>query len=370
MKVRFLAVLLVLLALMLALAGGASARTVPQGFYGVAYDGPFADQPFPSQRDQFDLMAASGVESVRLLFAWETMQPRRRMRPDFAAMDVKVYLATQRGIEILPQVLYPPYWARKYKRRTHSPPRRTLDYARFIRSAMRRYGPQRLVLAADPRASRPSDPPMAAVERAQPALLLGRAAQEQLRLATWLRQAACAAPTRSSSGRTRGRKPCSAGLTGIAWLELRRAYRHGKIRGHFNIGGAAGVPPVGEARGGGDPADAPGAPARPRRAPPDVRDRGRVPGLEGADQADQEPAAVHAQGNGQPALRSLRHARQAQAPVQASARVLVQLGDRATCAAAATSSSPACCAPATARRGRTSRRSTRSGPAPRPRRAA
>ncbi len=235
MKVRTLAALLTVLALMLALAGEASAaRKVPQGFFGVAYDGPFADQTVERQTEQFDLMAASGVESVRLLFAWETMQPRRKMKPDFRAMDVKVYLATQRGLEILPQVLYAPYWARKYKRRTHSPPKRTKDYSRFVRAAIRRYGPDGTFWNKFPNLPR------------------REIRQWQLWNEPSLRSY-WDAPKKSSYGWPQGygrllrgtRKVIKdedpgarvvfAGLTGIAWLEMRRAYKLGKVKGHFDV---------------------------------------------------------------------------------------------------------------------------------------
>ncbi len=234
MKMRLSAALLAALALSLALAGGASARTVPQGFFGVAYDGPFADAPPERQSEQFDLMAQSGVESVRLLFAWETMQPRRRMKPDFSRMDVKVALAAQRGIEILPQVLYAPYWARKYRRRTHSPPKRTKDYARFVRAAIRRYGPK------------------GSFWKQYPQLPVRPIRQWQLWNEPGLRSY-WDAPRKSSYGwphgygrllrgtnkvikkEDPGAKTIFAGLTGVAWLEMRRAYRHGRVRGHFNV---------------------------------------------------------------------------------------------------------------------------------------
>lgn len=234
MKVRLLAAVLVSLALTLALAGGASARTVPQGFFGVAYDGPFADQSVERQTEQFDLMAASGVESVRLLFAWETMQPRRRMKADFRAMDVKVRLATQRGIEILPQVLYVPYWARLYKRRTHSPPKRTKDYSRFVRAAIRRYGPDGTFWDQNPNLPRRE-------------IRQWQLWNEPMLRAYW------DVPRKSSYGWPQGygrllrgtykvikdedpgARVVFAGLTGAAWVEMRRAYKKGKVRGYFDV---------------------------------------------------------------------------------------------------------------------------------------
>jgi hypothetical protein len=85
--------LLALLALLLALPATADARRAPQGFYGVTWDSAYNRRPQAEQDAQWDLMARSGVESVRAVFSWAVAQPgperpvspiRPAMRPTFA----------------------------------------------------------------------------------------------------------------------------------------------------------------------------------------------------------------------------------------------------------------------------------------------
>lgn len=234
MRVIFRAALAASMALALVGAGEASARTVPQGFYGVTYDGAFADAPLTRQLPQFDLMTKSGVESIRLTFAWEVMQPVRGRKPNFSGTDVKVRLAALRGIEVLPTVLYPPYWARKYKRRTHSPPKRNRDYARFIRSLIRRYGPDGSFWNENPHL------PFRPIQQWQ-------IWNEPNIPEYWT------APRKSSYGWPHGygrllratnkvikeedpdARTVFAGLTAVAWRDMRDAYRRGKVRGHFDV---------------------------------------------------------------------------------------------------------------------------------------
>ena len=234
MSVTLRAALVASFALALVAAGDASARTVPQGFYGVTYDGAFADAPAATQAEQFDLMARSGVESMRLTFAWEVMQPVRGRKLNFARTDVKVRLAAERGLEVLPTILYVPYWARKYKRRTHSPPRRNRDYARFIRSLIRRYGPDGSFWNENPNL------PFYPIQQWQ-------LWNEPNIPEYW------DASRKSSYGWPHGygrllratnkvikaedpdAKTVFAGLTAIAWQDMRRAYKFGKVRGHFDV---------------------------------------------------------------------------------------------------------------------------------------
>lgn len=234
MRVLFRVIAALTLAAWLAVPAQAADRKVPQGFYGVAYDGAFADAPEARQAEQFDLMAASGVEAARLLFAWEVMQPVKGRRPDFRRMDVKVRLAAARGIEILPQVLYAPYWARQYKRRTHSPPKRTADYAAFIRSAIRRYGSRGTFWAENPKL--PRRPIRQWQLWNEPNL---RAYWDAPRKSSYAWPQGYGRLLRGTNKVIKqedpGARTVFAGLTGVAWLEMRRAYKLGKVRGHFNV---------------------------------------------------------------------------------------------------------------------------------------
>ena len=229
---------LLLLVLALALACGpdtASAkRTVPSGFFGVAFDGKSAEAPDAIQNDQLALMALSGVESVRLLFPWSVMQPEKGQKPDFERTDRTVAAAAAHGIEILPTTLYTPVWARRYKSKEFSPPARTSDYTDFIRASVRRYGPRGSFWREHP--SLPRRP------------IRGWQIWNEPNITQYW-----AAPKKSSYGwprgygrllrdsntvikrEDRGARTVFAGLTGIAWLDMRRAYKSGGVRNHFDV---------------------------------------------------------------------------------------------------------------------------------------
>src|SRR5262245_34186806 len=97
-----LATLTVLVALIC--AGPAAARTLPQGFQGVMWDHGVRNAPGDVQDAQWDLMAESGVESVRTVFTWAAAQPNRGAAFDFSETDPVVGRAAQRNITLLPVV--------------------------------------------------------------------------------------------------------------------------------------------------------------------------------------------------------------------------------------------------------------------------
>ncbi|MGB0096694.1 MAG: hypothetical protein WBP81_29670 [Solirubrobacteraceae bacterium] len=134
---------------------------VPQGFVGVNIDGPMI---LPSAHvdlaHQFDVMVANGVQSVRLAFSWVAAQPYaswaevpagRQARfqkgaggvpTDFSVTDQFVELAAQRGLNVLPTVLYAPGWdAGSNRSGGFAPPKRTGPYADYLTTLIRRYGP-------------------------------------------------------------------------------------------------------------------------------------------------------------------------------------------------------------------------------------
>lgn len=237
-----LTVALLALAAPLALAK----RTVPQGFYGVAFDGKSAEAPAAIQDKQFALMASSGVESARLLFPWAVMQPFKGMTPDFSRTDASVAAAAAHGIEVMPTTTYTPTWARQYRSKEFSPPKRTSDYTAFLRASIRRYGPKGSFWREHP------ELPRRPVSRWQ----------------IWNEpniQPYWTAPRKSSYGWPQGygrllrasdktikredpkAKTVFAGLTAIAWLDMRRAYKLGGVRNHFDVA-ALQVYPQTEAR--------------------------------------------------------------------------------------------------------------------------
>ncbi len=129
---------------MLGISSAASAavpREVPAGFQGVMYDGASLNSPPRVKERQFDLMAASGVESLRTVFIWELAQPTEESDFNFDRTDEIVELASVRDITVLPVMLYAPPWARVYRKRLYSPPR-TEAYQEYLRASIRRYGPR------------------------------------------------------------------------------------------------------------------------------------------------------------------------------------------------------------------------------------
>jgi hypothetical protein len=135
------AVVAALAALLLA-APAAPARSVPQGFFGVMYDGGIEKSADDVQDGQWDLMASSGVETVRTVFDWSEAQPGGRGTPfDFTRTDGFVGRAALRNLNLLPVVFYAPRWARAYRNRFTSPPKNRSDYVTYLAALVERYGP-------------------------------------------------------------------------------------------------------------------------------------------------------------------------------------------------------------------------------------
>lgn len=167
MRLRLWTWLGAVLALALALApASAPARSlpgtpVPPNFVGVDLDGPplIAADHLNLAR-QFDLMVASGVESVRVAFSWAAAQPYQSFAQvpsgqrgrftnvggvptDFSATDKLVSLAAQRHIELLPTVLYAPGWDEGANRPGgYGPPKRSGPYTAYLTALIGRYGPR------------------------------------------------------------------------------------------------------------------------------------------------------------------------------------------------------------------------------------
>jgi hypothetical protein len=144
--------LLLVAAVLLAAAPSAEAapRQVPQGFFGVVWDGPLTDAPESLQESQWDAMAVSGVEAVRPVFFWSDAQGSPGAAFDFSVTDRLVGLAAVRGLPLLPVVQYAPRWARAYPSRSTSPPRRNSQYAAYLEALVQRYGPNGSFWAENP----------------------------------------------------------------------------------------------------------------------------------------------------------------------------------------------------------------------------
>ena len=139
---RPIALLLILAGLLAAApAADAGKRRAPRGFYGVMWDGSIMRASQSVRDAQWNLMARSGVESVRTVFSWEAAQPHLSDGFDHTLTDRIVARAVSRRIKVLPVVLDTPGWARRYAHRA-SPPRYTNEYAGYLEALVERYGPK------------------------------------------------------------------------------------------------------------------------------------------------------------------------------------------------------------------------------------
>ena len=224
---RGLAVAAAALLALLVCAPVAGARSVPRGWLGVQVDGPMTEpgNPFASE---WDLMTASGVESVRAAFDWRAAQPVEGGPVDFQAMDALVTAAAARRLPVLPVVHRTPAWAAARPRDgSAAAPRGTAPFAAFLTALVGRYGPDGSLWAEQPGLPKLpirdwqiwNEPNLTRYWTPQPF------ARRYVRL---LR-----ASRRSLRAADPGSRTILAGLPNESWIALRRVYRaHG--RGAFD----------------------------------------------------------------------------------------------------------------------------------------
>jgi len=229
-----------------------SQANVPQGFVGMVVDQPTWPDPFVSVAQQLDVMVASGVESVRVVFDWSTVQPYQSwadvpaneqgqfvdvggIPTDFTTLDQLVGLAAARGLTVLPVILNAPSWdGESLPGGTVEIPRSPGPYAAFARALVERYGPRGTFWANDPYGAKLpiemwqiwNEPNIPAFWPKQPYyagyVALLRAAHAAIKSAD---------PTA---------KVVLAGLPNYSWLELGRIY---KFRGARKLFDAVAVHP-------------------------------------------------------------------------------------------------------------------------------
>jgi hypothetical protein len=231
-RIGLLAVLVALLAPVVATARAAE-RHVPFGFYGVMWDREVASAPGDVQDAQWDLMAESGVESVRTVISWAGAQPSPRGPIDFSYMDALVRRAAAHHIELLPVVLTTPVWARAYRDRLGSPPRKPATYAAFLAELVQRYGPSGTFWTQNPDLEPVpvrqwqvwNEPHLQAywdVDRGSP--WAGPRGYGRLLRASY----------RAIKSRDPGAEVVLAGITQKAWNVITRYYRRGGIKHFFD----------------------------------------------------------------------------------------------------------------------------------------
>ena len=124
----------------LAIAPAAQAR-VPERFFGAMWDREAIRAPEAAQDQQWALMAASGVRTVRTVFWWSKAEFSAGQPYDFSETDAVVARAARNDIELLPLVMTTPEWARLVPGEYGSPPKHVSDYTAYLRALVLRYGP-------------------------------------------------------------------------------------------------------------------------------------------------------------------------------------------------------------------------------------
>ncbi len=159
-KRRLLSVLLLTVTL-LAVPAVAAAR-VPQGFVGMYVQGPLYPQAVPGDQlnQQFDRMVAAGVQTIRIVVDWRSMQPYKSasevpasqrsfyasdgvdsVPTQFGSLDALVGVAAQHGITVLPTVIDAPRWDAAKTTSYLSIPKSYARFGNFLRALVLRYGP-------------------------------------------------------------------------------------------------------------------------------------------------------------------------------------------------------------------------------------
>lgn len=132
----------VLCAALLALLIAAPAATprVPAGWMGVVATDTALLGDAALFGSETKVMAANGVQSVRLPIYWFKAEPARGQF-DFAGFDQLVASAAGNGLRVLPTVLGTPGWATGDGTSYATPPKNAGDFGTFMRALIGRYGP-------------------------------------------------------------------------------------------------------------------------------------------------------------------------------------------------------------------------------------
>jgi hypothetical protein len=140
----------------IATAPAEAKRKVPFGFFGTVLQPEFAQVSDSAFEGQMTLMARSGVESVRAIFPWATIEATQGAY-NWSTTDRLVRSAATHHLQILANVMDAPDWAearRVPQYPTGSPPKSAALFAGFVRQAVLRYGPKGSFWAQNPNVPR------------------------------------------------------------------------------------------------------------------------------------------------------------------------------------------------------------------------
>lgn len=221
---RPLAALIALFAVCaLAAPAAAAQRKVPHGWLGATADGPLT----PERTGEWDRMAASGVETVRVAFRWFQLQPEPGAY-DLAPADAAVAAAARRGMQVLPVIEQTPSWAATRPGDLAAAPRDPASAQAFALTLVARYGPAGTFWGEHP-------------ELARLPIRAWQVFNEPNHSGFWSEAPyapSYVATLRAAAAGIRGADPGAtivlAGLTNRSWLALRQLYKAG-ARGLFDV---------------------------------------------------------------------------------------------------------------------------------------
>lgn len=222
---------------------------VPKGFVGMNIDGPMLTaQDGVALPGQFGLMRSSGVQSIRAVFSWSVAQPYQSwsqvpadqagafvsgaggVPTNFTGTDQIVAAATASGMTVVPIVIDTPPWDALPRSGVGlSRPRDDRPYGWYLRTLIRRYGPNGSFWAQHPGLPRRpirmweiwNEPQIVGYWPTQPS---ARSYVALLRVAH-----------SAVKGADRGAKVILAGAPNYSWRALRAIYGIRGARGDFDV---------------------------------------------------------------------------------------------------------------------------------------
>jgi hypothetical protein len=112
----------------------AAARALPRGFFGIV------PQTAIGKRDTAR-MRAGGVETIRAMLSWSTIQPTLRGGYDWSSFDRTVALAAEQRLEVLPFLIQTPHWlSGNWRTLPVDSARQRRAWSEFVEAAVARYG--------------------------------------------------------------------------------------------------------------------------------------------------------------------------------------------------------------------------------------
>jgi hypothetical protein len=109
-------------------------RRLPLGFFGVSPQTPLGEE-------DIEYMKAGGIESIRMPFAWSSIQPTKKGGYDWSSVDPTIELAARGGLRVLPFLAGTPKWLGKMTAIPVLNPRQRSAWIAFVKAAAKRYGP-------------------------------------------------------------------------------------------------------------------------------------------------------------------------------------------------------------------------------------